>query len=96
MPISWPVGFTLTGKVFAPVTASKKRSEYMATPSRFAMFTEALDLLLARDGADVLKGYDGLFFLYAGRRVQTGLVRTYALAFLAGVVAILWYVAARS
>jgi len=32
----------------------------------------------------------------AGRRVQSGLVRTYALAFLAGVVAILWYVAARS
>jgi NADH-quinone oxidoreductase subunit L len=30
-----------------------------------------------------------------GRRTQTGLVRTYALAFLLGVVAILWYVAAR-
>jgi NADH-quinone oxidoreductase subunit L len=30
-----------------------------------------------------------------GRRAQTGMVRTYALAFLVGVVAILWYVAAR-
>jgi len=31
----------------------------------------------------------------AGRRLQTGLVRTYAAAFLLGVVAILWYVAVR-
>lgn len=30
-----------------------------------------------------------------GRRVQTGLVRTYALAFLAGAVGILWYLAVR-
>jgi hypothetical protein len=31
----------------------------------------------------------------AGRRVQTGLVRTYALAFLLGVVGVLWYLAVR-
>jgi NADH-quinone oxidoreductase subunit L len=32
----------------------------------------------------------------AGRRIQTGLVRTYALALLLGAVGILWYLAARS
>jgi NADH-quinone oxidoreductase subunit L len=32
----------------------------------------------------------------AGRRIQTGLVRTYALAFLAGVVGILWYLVGRA
>src|SRR5262249_9126021 len=31
-----------------------------------ALFTEALDKLLERDGKDALKDYDGLFFLYAG------------------------------
>jgi NADH-quinone oxidoreductase subunit L len=31
-----------------------------------------------------------------GRRVQTGLVRTYALAFLAGVVGVLWFLMARA
>jgi NADH-quinone oxidoreductase subunit L len=31
-----------------------------------------------------------------GRRVQTGLVRTYALAVLFGAVALLWYLVARS
>jgi NADH-quinone oxidoreductase subunit L len=48
------------------------------------------------DGAVVWigRGFTGL--ASAGRRVQSGLVRTYALAFLLGVVAILWYVAARS
>jgi hypothetical protein len=32
----------------------------------------------------------------AGRRIQTGLVRTYALAFLAGVVGILWFLVGRA
>ncbi len=63
--------FQLTGKVFAPVTAAKKRSEYAAMPNRFALLTEALDLLTARDGRDALAGFDGLFFLYAGGRVMT-------------------------
>jgi NADH-quinone oxidoreductase subunit L len=31
-----------------------------------------------------------------GRRLQTGLVRTYAVAFLVGVVGLLWYLAARA
>jgi M6 family metalloprotease-like protein len=33
--------------------------------------TEALDKLYARDGKDCLKDFDGIFFLYAGDRVQT-------------------------
>jgi M6 family metalloprotease-like protein len=63
--------FQVNGKVFAPVTCSKKRAEYSTSGSRFAMFTESLDLVLARDGKDALQGYDGLFFVYAGPRVQT-------------------------
>lgn len=63
--------FSVTGKVLEPVTVSKKRSEYSSTPSRNAMFNEALDQLLARDGKDALKEFDGLFFLYAGNRMQT-------------------------
>jgi M6 family metalloprotease-like protein len=63
--------FSVTGKVFAPVTCTKKRNDYSTTSNRFAMFTEALDLLTARDGKDALRDYDGLFFLYAGNRVQT-------------------------
>jgi M6 family metalloprotease-like protein len=63
--------FRVTGKVFAPVTCGKKRSDYTQTSNRFAMLTEALDLLLARDGNDALKDFDGLFFVYAGNRVQT-------------------------
>jgi M6 family metalloprotease-like protein len=63
--------FSVTGKVFAPVTVAKKRSEYTTTPNRFTLLTEAADLLLARDGKDALKDFDGLFFIYAGNRVQT-------------------------
>jgi M6 family metalloprotease-like protein len=63
--------FTVAGKVFAPVVCTKKRNDYTTTSNRFAMFTEALDLLVARDGQDALKNLDGLFFIYAGNRVQT-------------------------
>jgi M6 family metalloprotease-like protein len=63
--------FAVTGKVFEPVVCSKKRAEYANMPSRFAMFTEALDLLTARDGMDALKDFDGLFFIYVGGRVPT-------------------------
>jgi M6 family metalloprotease-like protein len=63
--------FAVTGKVFAPVACTKKRNDYTTTSNRFAMFTEALDLLLARDGKDALRDFDGLFFIYAGNRAQT-------------------------
>lgn len=58
------------GKVFDYVEVSKKRTDY-STGVRTALLTEAIDKLLARDGPDALKDYDGLFFLYAGERVQT-------------------------
>ncbi len=62
------------GKAFPFVAVSKKRAEYAAAntgPGKTAMLTEALDKLLARDGKDALKDFDGIFFLHAGDRVQT-------------------------
>jgi M6 family metalloprotease-like protein len=59
--------FKLEGKVFDWVEVSKKRADY-ATGNRTALLTEALDKLIARDGKDALKGFDGVFFLYAGAR----------------------------
>jgi M6 family metalloprotease-like protein len=53
------------GKAFEYVEVSKKRSEY-ATGNRPSLLTEALDLVLKRDGKDALKDFDGVFFLYAG------------------------------
>lgn len=64
----------VTGKAFKFVTASKKRSDYAQAntgPAKTALLGEALDKLLARDGKDCLKDFDGIFFLYAGDRVQT-------------------------
>ncbi len=62
----------VTGKVFAHVTVAKKREEYGGTGSnRTALLSEAVDKLLARDGAKALDGFDGIFFLYSGNRVQT-------------------------
>ncbi|MCI0455781.1 MAG: M6 family metalloprotease domain-containing protein [Gemmataceae bacterium] len=55
------------GKAFDYVEVSQKRGEY-ATGNRSALLTEVLDKLLARDGKDALKDFDGLFFLYAGER----------------------------
>ncbi len=64
----------VTGKVFPYVQVSKKRTEYGQGNdfrTRTALLTEALDKLLARDGKDALKDFDGLFFMYAGDRVRT-------------------------
>jgi M6 family metalloprotease-like protein len=62
--------FHVDGKVFPFVQVGKKRTEYL-NGQRYALFNEALDKLLARDGKDALKDFDGIFFLYAGNRVQT-------------------------
>src|SRR5262249_17597412 len=62
------------GKVFPWVEVSKKRMEYSegsGTSNKSVLLSEALDKLLAREGTDALKDFDGLFFLYAGDRVQT-------------------------
>jgi M6 family metalloprotease-like protein len=61
----------IEGKAFEYVEVSKKRAEYGGTGSnRTALLTEALDLVLKRDGKDALKDLDGVFFLYAGERMQ--------------------------
>ncbi len=59
------------GKAIDWVTVNKKRAEYANDTNRFALLTEALDKILARDGKDALKDFDGLFFVYAGERYQT-------------------------
>jgi M6 family metalloprotease-like protein len=59
--------FQVEGKVFDYVEVSKDREEY-ATGNRAALLTEALDKLLAREGKDALKDFDGVFFVYAGSR----------------------------
>jgi M6 family metalloprotease-like protein len=63
--------FRVEGKVFPFVEVGKKRAEYNTSPNRFALFTEALDRLLERDGKNALQGFDGLFVLYAGERFPT-------------------------
>jgi M6 family metalloprotease-like protein len=60
------------GKVFKWVQVGRKRLEYNVLPARSTLLTEALDKLWARDGKDALKGFDGVFFLYAGARLTTG------------------------
>jgi M6 family metalloprotease-like protein len=55
------------GKAFEYVEVSKKRGEY-ATGNRTALLTEAIDKLLAREGKDALKDFDGVFYIYAGDR----------------------------
>jgi M6 family metalloprotease-like protein len=66
----------IEGKVFDWVTAAKNRMDYSpgtgtGNANRTALLTEAMEKLLARDGKDALQGFDGVFFFYAGDRVQT-------------------------
>jgi len=63
--------FEVKGKVLDAVTVVKKRAEYAQTANRSALLTEACDQLVGWKGEDVLKDYDGIYFIYAGRRVQT-------------------------
>lgn len=63
----------VTGQVFDWMPVSRKRPDYPQLPTnpRQALFTEALDLLLEREGDDALAGVDGLIFIYAGDRFRT-------------------------
>ena len=63
---------------------------------RKALITAFLSPAWPPDGA--ANGIGSLFrgVAAAGRKVQTGMVRNYALAFLFGVVGILWFLAVRS
>ncbi|WP_010037435.1 M6 family metalloprotease domain-containing protein [Gemmata obscuriglobus] len=58
---------SVVGKAFDYVEVSKKRADYDSGP-RMALLTEAMDKLLAREGKDALKDFDGVFFIYAGER----------------------------
>jgi NADH-quinone oxidoreductase subunit L len=72
-------------------------SAVLATPGKaVAAFLAYVFDQRVIDGAVTLVGRGFTSLAAVGRRVQTGLVRTYALAFLLGVVAILWYAVARS
>lgn len=59
------------GRAFDWLEMGKKRSDYSqaASPTaKTAFLTEALDLLLKRDGTNALKDFDGIAFIYAGDR----------------------------
>jgi M6 family metalloprotease-like protein len=68
--------FKIEGKMFEFVEVGKKRMDYSpgtgtGNKEKTALFNETIDKLLERDGKDALKDFDGIFFLYAGERVQT-------------------------
>jgi M6 family metalloprotease-like protein len=63
--------FRVEGKCFEHVKVSKKRADYGSDTNRYALLTEALDKLRERDGKEVLTGFDGLCFIYAGSTVRT-------------------------
>ncbi len=67
-------GLDVQGKVFDWVPVGKKRMDYAegsGVSGQSALLTEALDKLYERDGKDALADFDGIFFLYAGDRVDT-------------------------
>lgn len=68
--------FQIDGKFVGWVELPKKRMEYstgngVSRNEKSAYFTEVLDKYIAKNGKDSLKDYDGIFFLFAGGRVQT-------------------------
>lgn len=59
------------GRAFDWLELGKKRGDYSqsaSTAAKTAFLTEALDRLLEREGADALKDFDGVAFIYAGDR----------------------------
>lgn len=68
--------FAVEGDFLGWVEVSKKRTEYTtgygtSNTEKTALLSEALDKYTAKAGAKALAGYDGIFFLYAGGRVNT-------------------------
>ncbi|MEQ2005393.1 MAG: M6 family metalloprotease domain-containing protein [Limisphaerales bacterium] len=59
------------GRAFDWLEMGKKRGDYSQAASqtaKTAFLTEAIDLLLKRDGTNALKDFDGIAFIYAGDR----------------------------
>ncbi len=68
--------FKVEGKFIGWVEVSKKRMDYSSgsgtsAKEKTALLTESLDVFTKKNGKDSLKEYDGIFFLYAGDRVNT-------------------------
>jgi len=67
--------FKVEGEFGGWVEVSKKRKEYSTGTGtsgreKTALFTEAFDKYLEKHGKDALKGYDGVFFVFAGRAMS--------------------------
>ena len=61
----------IEGKMFPFVQVKKNRMDYSTNKQgKMEMFNDACEKILARDGKDALKDYDGVFFIYAGPRAQ--------------------------
>ena len=68
--------FKVEGKFVGWYEVAKKRMDYSSgsgtsNAEKRALLTEALDVYTKAAGKDALKAFDGVFFLYAGGRVQT-------------------------
>lgn len=67
---------TIKGDFVGWFEVSKKRMDYTtgsgtSTKEKQALLTEALGLVTKKGGKEALKEYDGVFFIYAGGRVET-------------------------
>src|SRR5262249_16844109 len=68
--------FKVEGKFIGWVEGAKKRMDYSSgtgtsTKEKTTLLTEALDVYTKKNGKESLKEYDGIFYLYAGDRVNT-------------------------
>ena len=68
--------FAVEGSFVGWHEVAKKRLDYSSgsgtsTREKTALLVEAMDKVLAKNGKDSLKDYDGVFFIYAGERVNT-------------------------
>jgi M6 family metalloprotease-like protein len=59
----------IEGKAYEHVLVGKNRMDYL-TGQRTALLTEAMDKIVARDGADAFADVDGVFFIFSGGRTN--------------------------
>lgn len=65
----------IEGRIFPWYEVKGKRAEYvsgLAAGNKNIFFSEVLDALIKRDGTNALDNFDGIHFVYAGERFQTG------------------------